>query len=457
MYTYQDLIHDSVTERGRVDAVRKAIQQHKASEMYNIAFDAEEYDCQRNVTIMKYQKTLYTLTGRAVVDLYSPNHKICSNFFNRFVTQLNQYLLGNGATFEDNTTKERLGSDFDDKLQLMGRNALVQGLAFGFWNLDHLECFKLTEFAPLWDEYTGQLMAGVRFFQIDSDKPLRATLYEIDGYTEYLQDSGEDMVEAEPKRPYRLSILSSTADGAEIVGGENYPGFPIIPMWGNAHHQSELVGLRQSIDAYDLIKSGFANDMDGAHLYWLLQNSGGIDDIDIAQMLERLNVLHAAVAEDESQITAHEVNIPYESRVAYLDRLEEDMYRDFQALNVEKVTSGTQTATAINAAYQPFDTKADAFEYQVLKFWKQLALICGVDAPITFTRNRVANRQDEINMVLACAEYLDEETIIGQICNILGLADAAEGIIARRAERDVERLAFGEPELEGKGEPETEE
>lgn len=132
------------------------------------------------------------------------------------------------------------------------------------------------------------------------------------------------------------------------------------------------------------------------------------------------------------------------------------MYRDFQALNVEKVTSGAQTATAINAAYQPFDTKTDAFEYQILQFWKQLAPICGVDAPITFTRNRVANRQDEINMVLACAEYLDEETIIGQLCDILGIADAAEGIIARRAERDVERLAFGEPELEGEGEPEIE-
>ncbi|MCC8038788.1 MAG: phage portal protein, partial [Bacteroidales bacterium] len=155
------------------------------------------------------------------------------------------------------------------------------------------------------------------------------------------------------------------------------------------------------------------------------------------------------------QITAHEVNIPYESRVAYLNRLEEDLYRDFQALNVEKVSSGNQTATAINAAYQPFDTKADAFEYQVLQFWKRLAPICGVDAPITFTRNRVANRQEEVNMILACAEYLDEETIIRQLCNILGIADAADSVIEARAARDVERLAYGEAEDETE-EPEDE-
>lgn len=445
MISYQDWLKYAATEQGRVQTICTAIAQHKGTEMYRTAFDAEEYDCQRNVTMLKYRKVLYTLTGKAVEDVYTPNHKICSNFFNRFVTQLNQYLLGNGATFEDEAIKERLGGDFDDKLQLMGRNALVQGLAFGFWNLDHLECFKFTEFVPLWDEYTGQLMAGIRFFQIDSDKPLRATVYELDGYSEYVQPSGEEMLLAEPKRPYRLTVTSTAAAGVEEVSGENYPGFPVVPMWGNAHHQSELVGLRQSIDAYDLIKSGFANDMDGAHIYWLLQNSGGMDDIDIAQMLERLNVLHAAVADDEGQITAHEVNIPYESRVAYLDRLEEDMYRDFQALNVEKVTGSNQTATAINAAYQPFDTKVDAFEYQVLQFWKQLSAAAGIDGKPTFTRNRVANRQDEINMLLSCAEYLDEETIVRQLCNVLGIADAADSVLARRQESAASAILEEEP------------
>lgn len=435
MISYQDWLKYAATEQGRAQMICAAIAQHKGTEMYRTAFDAEEYDCQRNVTILKYRKVLYTLTGKAVEDVYTPNHKICSNFFNRFTTQLNQYLLGNGATFEDEGIKARLGEDFDDKLQQMGRNALVQGLAFGFWNLDHVECFKFTEFVPLWDEYTGKLMAGIRFFQIDGDKPLRATVYELDGYSEYVQPSGEKMRLAEPKRPYSLTVTSTTAAGVEEVSGENYPGFPVIPMWGNIHHQSELVGLRQSIDAYDLIRSGFANDMDGAHLYWLLQNSGGMDDIDIAQMMERLNVLHAAVADDEGQITAHEVNIPYESRVAYLDRLEGDMYRDFQALNVESISGGNnQTATAINAAYQPFDTKADAFEYQVLQFWKQLSAVAGIDGKPTFTRNRVANRQDEVDMILSCAEYLDEETVIRQLCNVLGIADAADAALARRQE-----------------------
>jgi len=242
MKSYQDFLK-CITDQQRINFICEAIQEHKCTEMYNVAFDAEEYDSQRNVTIMKYRKVLYTLTGRAVEDCYSPNHKICSNFFNRFVTQQNQYLLGNGITFTNENIISRLGKDFNEKLQLMGRNALVQGLSFGFWNFDHLECFKFTEFVPLWDEYTAQLMAGIRFFQIDNGKPLRATLYEIDGYSEYVQDSGEEMQLMQEKRPYQLNIRITEADGVEVESGENYFGFPIIPLWGNPQHQSELVGL----------------------------------------------------------------------------------------------------------------------------------------------------------------------------------------------------------------------
>ena len=75
--------------------IEAAIKEHKTSTMYRIAADAEEYDRQRNITIMSYQKLLYTMSGKAVPDNYSANYKMASNFFNRFVTQENQYLLGN--------------------------------------------------------------------------------------------------------------------------------------------------------------------------------------------------------------------------------------------------------------------------------------------------------------------------------------------------------------------------
>ena len=443
MKTYQDLLAVGEEEKNRILFLQSAIEAHKKSEMYRIAFDAEEYDRQRNVTILSYQKLLYTISGRAVPDNYSANHKVASSFFNRFITQENQYLLGNGVSLEEESNKAKLGEDFDTILQQAGRNALVQGVSFGFWNLDHLEVFKLTEFVPLYDEENAALKAGIRFWQVDADKPLRATLYEMDGYTDYLKSRHGLMNVLREKRPYQQIVRESEIDGTEILDGENYPGFPIVPLWGNLHHQSELVGMRQSIDAYDLIKSGFANDLDDAsQIYWTLQNAGGMDDVDLAQFLDRIRVVKAAVVDGDAgaKAEAHTLEVPYASRIAYLERLEQDMYNDFQALNVTALQGGQKTATEINAAYMPLDLKTDQFEYCVRDFLQRLFFLVGSEDTPYFDRNKVSNTSAAMQTLMLAANYLDEEYITRKACAILGDPDAAEEILKRRDAEELIRL-----------------
>lgn len=410
MKTYQDMQKTG----NKPVFIMEAIREHKASAMYNIAFDAEEYDRQRNVTIMRYQKVLYTLTGKAVPDTFTANHKIASNFFNRFVTQQNQYLLGNGVTLGKDSNKKKLGADFDLRLQQAGRAALVQGVSFGFLNLDHLEVFKLTEFVPLWNEDTGALMAGIRFWQVAADKPLRATLYELDGYTEYVKRPKEPtLTELAEKRSYKQIVTQSAADGTQIIDGGNYPGFPIVPLWGNPHHQSELVGQREGIDCYDLIKSGFANDLDDASLiYWTLENSGGMDDVDLAQFIERMKTLHAAAG---AGAQAHTIDVPYQGRTAYLERLEQDLYNDAQIVNVSALSAAQKTATEINAAYTPMDLKTDQYEYCVREFLIGIFALAGIEDEPKFTRNRIQNELEQTQMVLMAAQYLDDETLLNKL------------------------------------------
>lgn len=435
MKTYQDFLEAA----DKKQFILSAIQDHKASSMYHIASDAEEYDKKKNVTILRYQKLLYTLSGQAVPDNYSANHKVVSGFFNRFVTQQTLYLLGNGVTMsEDSTdTKQRLGIDFDAKLQKIGHDALVGGVAFGFWNFDHLETFKLTEFVPLYDEENGALMSGVRFWQVDSDKPLRATLYELDGRTEYVKRKEKDMEELAPKRSYRQITVTSETDGTQIFDGGNYPSFPIVPLWGNPNHQSELVGLREGIDCYDLIKSGFANDLDDASMiYWTLENTGGMKEIDLAKFVERMKTVRAAVVggSGEGKAEAHTINVPYEAREAMLDRIQHDLYRDAQLLDVDALSASAKTATEINAAYQAMDNKTDQFEFCVLEFLRGIFEIAGITASATFTRSKIINKTEEIQTVMTAAPYLDEEYLTKKILTILGDADQFDEVMDRRAQ-----------------------
>ena len=433
IYTYNDLLEIGENEQKRMDFVLDAIRQHKASEAYHIAKDAELYASGKNATITNYQKLLYTLTGKAVPDNYSANHKCASGFFKRFVTQEAAYLLGNGITFENDATKDKLGKNIDSVLYKGAKSALIQSVAFGFYNKDHIEMYDLTEFVPLCDEENGALMAGIRFWQIDDNKPIRATLFEIDGYTDYIKRKGEEISVKNEKRPYIQIIKSSIADGEVIFDGKNYPSFPIVPLWANPEKQSELVGKREQIDCYDLIKSGFANDLDDASMiYWTITNAGGMTDIDLAKFLERMKVVKAATVDGDEGVKAeaHTLDVPYQSREAYLSRLEKDLYKDCMALDTEQIAAGNVTATQIEAAYEPLNQKTDEFELCVHEFINGILAIAGIEDTATFKRSQIVNRAEETDMILQAAEFLDNETILRKLPFLT--EDEIEGILQRK-------------------------
>lgn len=442
MITYQDLQAVGENERSRMDFVSEAITAHKGSKEYREALIARDYDRHRNRTINDFQKLLYTVTGRAVVDNFSANWKMASNFFHRFIVQETQYLLGNGVTWSEETTRDKVGKDFDTQLQKLAKAALVSGVSFGFFNMDHLEVFELREFVPLYDEENGALMAGIRFWQVDENKPLRATLYELDGYTEYLWKEGEGQIMRE-KRPYILKTRTTQADGTEVYDGENYPGFPIIPLWGNSSKQSELVGIREQIDCYDIIKSGYANDVDDAsQIYWVIQNAEGMGDIDLAKFIERMKTVRAAVVDDDkARAEAHTVEVPYAGREAILAKLEKDLYKDAMALDTETIAGGAITATQIKAAYEPLNSKCDEFEYCVHNFLTGLMVIAQIEnEDPTFSRSVVINKAEEIQTVLSSAQFLTAEYVTRKILATLGDGDLADDMLAEIEKQNRERM-----------------
>lgn len=418
MKTYQDLLEVVGNEDQLKQFIIAAINDHKGSDAYKWAQIGEDYDKQQNTTIMQYRKLLYTMSGVAVPDNFSANHQLPSNFYNKFNVQLNQFLLGNGINFEDNDIKSKLGTkkkSFDTMVQKAGKIALTQGESFGFWNLDHIDVFELLEFVPLYDEEDGSLKAGIRFWQIDEKKPLRVTLYEMDGYTEYIKRQDDaNLVVYKDKRTYILKTHTSEIDGTEIYDGENYPGFPIVPLWSNQDHICKIRSWRPKIDCYDLIESGFANDVDDASLiYWTITNAGGMDDIDLAQFLQHMKTVKAAVVNDEgAKAEAHTIDVPVTARDTYLNRLEIDLYKDAMAMDPNAIASGSATATAIRASYEPLNAKADDYEYCVIEFIQGILELAGFDDDPAFKRSMIVNQTEETNMVLAAAQYLDDETIL---------------------------------------------
>ena len=461
--TFQDF--EEATDR--TEFVMAAITAYKGTDEYKTALDADKYDAQQNVTISDAVRKIYSVAGIEKSDHVASNTRLASNFFNRLNTQRCMYSLGNGVSFIDpfeaargkrDVTKEKLGKHFDHVLNEAAYHALIHGNSYMFWDIDRVYEFELTEFVPLDDENDGSLRAGIRFWRLGPDKPLNAVLYEEDGYTKYRTTKEGVLEEVQPKRAYKLTYHYTDMGDTVSIDEENYVRLPVVRMYASRLKQSTLVGMREQIDAYDLIKSGFANDVqDCAEVYWIVENYGGMTREDLAEFLDRIKFNHVANADTQSggRVTPYTQDIPFQARQAVLAELRSGIYEGFGGLDVHVISAGA-TNDHIDAAYQPLDENAADFEHWVSDAIVQLLELQGIEDVPIFRRNRISNQSEQVQMLVQEAAWLDANTIIRKLPNLSpdeaqAAIDAAEGENMERFGASLEEEQE-EPEEENEGE-----
>ena len=330
-----------------------------------------------------------------------------------------------------------------------GLLALQQRVSYVFYNDSDYEVFSLLEYMPIKDANTGAIRAGARFYSLDwKNMPITVELFEEDGISVYRTAEKKyglgALVLVEPKKAYKQYYEVTQDAGERLVREENYTALPVVPFYGNKKKTSALIGLKPNIDAYDLIKSGFANDeTDVAQIYWLISNASGMQPDDVQRFKDRILLQHVAVVDNfNSEISAHSQEVPFNSREAALNRLESDMYRDFGAVDVTKIAGGqSKTATEINAAFCPLDEEADEYEKQVTIFIKQILALIGIKDEPVYKRNRITNEKEVTDMVMSARDVLDERTVLEKLPFVT--VDEVPGIMSRKLTEDTGRF---EPE-----------
>jgi hypothetical protein len=277
---------------------------------------------------------------------------------------------------------------------------------------------------------------------------MTAVLYREDGFVTYRSESGLNNMtfhtEDERPKPYKVTISSTPADGDEIVGESNYGVLPVVPFWGSDLRQSTLVGMREKIDSFDLIRSGFANDLqDVSQIYWIVENCGGMNMADLMKLRDKMRITHFVEADTENggRITPYTQEVPYQARQQYLDSIRAGIYEDFGALDVHTVAAGA-TNDHIDAAYQPMDENADDFEYQVIEFVQQILKLIGIEDTPIFKRNRISNQKEQTDMVLEAAQYLDDETVLRKLPFIT--VDEIDSVLVRKTKDDQQTFELEE-------------
>lgn len=451
MLTYEDFLACGEDEAKKREFITTAISEHVNSEAYRKAIEAQAYYDGENPTINHYEKLLYDMQGKAHADMWSANHKIASQFYTKAVNQEVAYLLGNGVRFSNSDTKKKLGKTFDQKVMRAEIYARIAGQSYGFWNFDHVDVFKFSEFVPIKGEETGAIMLGIRFWRLAPEKPMRITLYEIDGFTEYKQEKKGNLEIFKKKRAYKIKTVKTEAGDVEIQEGENYEGFPIVPLYANEEHKSSLNGKRNTIDALDIARSGMVNNVtEGELIYWVLTNCGGMDDLDDAQFIERLHTTHIAHAngDADAKAEAHTIEAPINASKVTVDDLRQSLYDDFDAFDAKAVTASNQSATAVKASYVPLDLKCDiVIEPQVTEFILRILKLAGIDDEPTYQRNQIINKSEETQTLVMQAQFFTEEYIREKLLAINGDIDMLDEINKQIDAENVKRLKEAEERL----------
>ena len=476
MITYQD--YEKAQDKTKW--LQSAINKYRGSGEYKKAIEEQEYMAGRNTSILTMMRLIYDMAGRPENNFTASNVKIRNRLIHRLVTDRCSYSLGNGVSFANkqeeivngqktmvDQTKETLGDNFDQAVYQWGYWAQGNGASYLYVHMGHDQekweytLFKKSEFLALYDEKTGALRGGIRFWSIEWGKrPITAILYTETGYTRYETPQDRYSVSAleqvEDEKPYVETVEISDAYGEEVTGSVSLSTLPIFPLYSGENRESALDNLKPLIDAYDMIISGFANDLnDCAQIYWLISGAMGMTEKDKRQMLDRLILQHMVVVDGEnSSVTPYTQEIPYNARTAALEQIRNQMYENFGGFDVHAMEASS-TNDHIEAAYWPMDEEADAFEYQLIVAIRQILGMMGIDDIPIFIRNRVSNQKETTEMVLSAANYLDDQTILEKLPWIS--VDEIDGILARRDAGIDSRIPIPDDETEDELEEETEE
>lgn len=431
MRTYQDFMAATNKEKFIVETIRE----FKSSLFFNDALTSRRYYYGMNDILDRLQFFWASVRGEGSyldgdlsldrpvrqVDNFKANNTISNNFYKKIVMQEKSYLLANGVQLEEKFQGKI--KKLDQKLQEVGENSLLDGTSFVYCYKDKKNRFKVQpftglEFIPLYDEKTSDLMAGIRFYQVDESKPMWVELYEVDGITEYsiIKDK---VTLTQEKRAYSV-IVEKDVLGTRIAGGKNWSELPIIEAKSDRAGKPRLsYSLKTKIDLYDIILSDFGNNLeDSQDVYWVLKNYGGQD---MGEFLSDYKHYKTIKVDDEGSADAHTIDVPYQARETALNLLRGMIYDEAMAVDMTLLSGGSLTTTHIKASMNDLELKTDAFEQQmvevvddILEFYEEYLGNIGTevdnDYQIDFIRRTLINDTETIDNILKCSTDLDLRT-----------------------------------------------
>ena len=447
----------------KIEEIKTFLETDRRSDLKRRARTGQEY-YEGIHDILNHRLFYFNDDGVLVEDRYRTNSKIPHPFFTELVDQATQFVLSNdnGIVASDNGDLQNYLDQYINRNRrfLVELSETVTGAqAKGF---DYMYAYLGDDDMLHFEEADGLGVVEVegRFAEdkkdqfiyryldiIDKDGKKQWKIIVVDDEAMYFYKQEEnseitldDEVEMNPK-PHAVY----EKDGKLYT--KDWGFVPFFRLDNNKKRFSSLKPVKALIDDYDLMASSLTNNL--VDFDTPIHVVKGFQGDNLDELQQNLKTKKMIGVDEDGGIEVQTVDIPYQARKEKLEIDEKNIYKFGMGLNLAglKDTSAT-TNMAIKAAYSLLELRANKLIDQIELFMEPiLEVILGeinskynkgftmADVRMTLKPEIMTNaaenaqtelvkqqqKQTAINNLLNVAAYIDNETVVMELCKVLDI------------------------------------
>ncbi len=382
---------------------------------------------------------IYHFQGKTKTNPNRANNKVSDAFFTDLVDQKKDYIIGQEPTinFKVDVFKKDYSVQFKEKFYDMLDEIVVNTSNKGeewlhlFVNEDGDYDFIITEaegIVPDYDERNkNNLLSLLRYYIVDyiDDKGelkqrTKVEIWDKEKVWFYIEIEKDKFVLDASENPNpRPHWLEQQKIGEVVVDEEikNFGFVPFINLPNNKLKINDLKRIKSLIDLYDLILSGFGNEVeDHREIVIKIKNYDGQNNEELVQMLKESGVIKVKGDGDAEALT---LLIPVEAKKTVLEILKESIYRFGRGIDYSGLAINQPTNLTLKFMFAGLDLKANALIRQLSKFIKSFftayARYLGIDfdtanLEIVFNKSLIFNESERITDVQNSSNTVSKKT-----------------------------------------------
>lgn len=413
--------------------------------------------------------------------LHTSDNRIPSNFYKLLVNQKAAYTFTNPVMFDvgsdelNKFIKNVLGDSFQKKCKALSVQASNASVAWiHYWrspdNKFKYAVIDAKEIVPIWTkDLERKLYAVLRIYRdIDDTTGEEYDIYqywtseEVQSFRKRAETTFDDL---ECYNQY--SVLDVDTQQIELISElkHGFGDIPFIFFNNNDNMQNDLSDIKELIDSYDKVYSGFVNDLeDIQEIIFIITNYGGeaSSPIQILKEMKDAKIINVDSdgPDDKSGISTLAIEIPVEAREKLLTITRKSIFEQGMGIDPDPENFGDSSGVALKYLYSLLELKVGLMETEfrvsfnrliqaIFKFYGKAA----ESTDQTWTRASVSNDLELADIADKSKDVISDETIVR---NHPWTVDATKEMSLLKSQRELKEPEWDEapPLKEGDGDEE---